>query len=254
MHEQLLRIAGASEAPDGVTGQVQLAGDGAQVAALREQLVDEGIPVAGPLGHAPRPPLWTSKLICGWGGDRRRCGHLVRSVGAAAAQGEVIHAQHWGSAVGCGVGQGSDHPDQRHPVHRSGQAAGEPGTGPAAQGQDDRLQQRAERDAVAAVADGQPGHLLGESLRGAVVVAAPEPPYPQVKRHLLVADRAVAHPPLIAAVHALGDRPTPRARRLPGASPGPDPDRPALPAHPVNLQAGQMREENREQLRDRHPA
>jgi hypothetical protein len=46
---------------------------------------------------------------------------------------EVIHAQNPWSGGRSRIGQGADQPDQRHPVHRSGQPLGQPSAGAAAQ-------------------------------------------------------------------------------------------------------------------------
>lgn len=51
----------------------------------------------------------------------------------------------------------------------------------------------------------------------------------------------VAHSSLVAAEHALGNRPAPWARRLPRADPDSDPYRPAGPVDAIDLQAGRVR-------------
>jgi hypothetical protein len=100
--------------------------------------------------------------------------HQHGAVDVAAAQGEIIDAQH-PRGGGRRLGQGAEQPQQRGPAGRAGQPAAQPGSGPAAQGQRDRAQRLAQAGGAPGVAAGQAGDLLGERGPGARVVLAEEP-------------------------------------------------------------------------------
>jgi hypothetical protein len=55
------------------------------------------------------------------------------AVAPPPTQRELIHAQHPRRRDGCRIGQGPDHPQQRHPAHVTANRPGHAGPGPAAQ-------------------------------------------------------------------------------------------------------------------------
>jgi Transposase len=65
----------------------------------------------------------------------------------------------------------------------------------------------------------------------------------------LASNRGVQQPPLIAAMHPPRSHPTRRARRLRAHRPGPDPHRLPSQEDPLDRQAGQMREQDTENLK-----
>jgi hypothetical protein len=84
-----------------------------------------------------------------------------RAIDAAAAQREVVHAEH-GHASGLGIWQRPDQTQQRAAADRQPQRAGQPRPSATCQRQADRLQHPARQRAAAGVRRGQARDLLGE--------------------------------------------------------------------------------------------
>lgn len=104
------------------------------------------------------------------------------------------------------------------------------------------------------MADGQTRHLFGERPTCAVRGVAEEPAHPQVHHQLLAADRAVRHPPLVAAVHARRLAAATRARRNGGAAAGEHPHRAAYTRDMFDDQAGEVRKQDVDRIKDSHPS
>ena len=166
------------------------------------------------------------------------------------AQREVIHT-HRGLPVR--VGSRADQPQQRRPAHRAGQPARQPGASPPAQGQRDRPQHRLQAAGPPAVPDGQARHLLRERRLGARLVLAEEPASLQVNEHFLAAASRIGQPPPVAAVYPPRHHPAPRAGRLTGTGPGQHMHRPARRGHPLDGQAGQVRNQDSNSLKIARP-
>jgi hypothetical protein len=96
------------------------------------------------------------------------------AVDMPAAQREVIHAEDPRGGDGQ-VGQGADQPQQRGPAGRGRQPAGQPGAGPAAECQGDRLQRPGQPGGAPRVPAGQGRDLLGEGDGITRFVSAEEP-------------------------------------------------------------------------------
>jgi hypothetical protein len=124
--------------------------------------------------------------------DHSAAGHVDQHgpVGVAAPPGEVIDARHrqrrsrW-------LGQCADQPQQRHPAHERPEPASQPGAGPPAQRQSDRLYPLPRQRAEPAMAHRHPVDLLGKDPAYAAAQCAEEPPHPQVQHGLPPTDRRV---------------------------------------------------------------
>jgi hypothetical protein len=174
------------------------------------------------------------------------------AVDVPLAQREIIHPQHQRGPV-IRVGGGADEPHQRRPAHRAGQPAGQPGTGPAAQGQRDRQQHSLQAAGAPPMTRGQARYLLRERGLGAPGVAAEESPDLQVNEHFPAAARGIGQLPLVAAVHPPRHRAAPRAGCLASAGPGHHMHRPAHCGHALDGHVGQMRNQNDKSLRIARP-
>ncbi len=97
-------------------------------------------------------------------------------------------------------------------------------------------------------------NLLGERDGGAPLVAAEEPPDLQKNEYLLAASGGIGQPPLIPAMNPERPQTARRAIRPGAACPGLDPHR--LPGHedPLDHKAGQLREQDAENLKIAPPA
>jgi hypothetical protein len=90
--------------------------------------------------------------------------HQHRAVGAAAAEREVVHAQH-GHLVDLGIWERAQQPQQRVAAGRQPKPRGQPRTGAACQRQGDLLQQHAQQRGAPSIVGGQPPELFGERSR-----------------------------------------------------------------------------------------
>jgi hypothetical protein len=131
--------------------------------------------------------------------------------------------------------------------------AGQPGAGPAAQGQRDRLQYGLQVAGPPAIPGGQARYLLGERRLGAVRVAAEEPANLQVNDHFPATAGGISQLPLVAAVHPPRYHPAAGAGCLAGAGPGQHMHRPARLRHALDGQAGQVRDQNDKSLKIARP-
>ena len=175
------------------------------------------------------------------------------AVDMSLAQGKVIDAQHQHRPA-TGVGGGADQPDQRRAAHRARQPAGQPGARPPAQRHGHRLQDTLQIACPPAIAGGQARHLLGERRLRAGIVAAEEPAGPQVNKHFLGTAGGIGQPPLITAVHPPRQHATARAGYFAGTGPGQHMHRPARRNDTIDGQPGQVRDQNRENLKIARPA
>jgi hypothetical protein len=168
-----------------------------------------------------------------------------RAVDVSAPQGEVVDAQHPHN-TGRRVRQRPYQPHQRHPAHVDGHVSGQPCAGPAAECQRDALQHPAQADAAATVPGGQPGDLLDERRPHAVLVAAEQPPHPQVDHRFPPTDHEIGQSTLVATVHPARHEPAGRARHSLVVGGGLDPHRPTSLGHLLDPQAEQMGEHDTE--------
>ncbi|BFV60517.1 hypothetical protein KCMC57_up56210 [Kitasatospora sp. CMC57] len=176
-----------------------------------------------------------------------------RAVVVALAQGEVVDAEH-PHRPGLRVRQGSDQADQSIAADPDCQVPGEPGAGPAAQSERDRLADLPQRHRAAAMTERQARYLLGEGPLPALGGIAEEPADPQVQHQLLPTDRRVADPSLVAAVHAPGPGSAAWALRLRRPTPSMDPYGPAHRSNQVHLQQRELGKQDSQEPRDRHPS
>jgi hypothetical protein len=164
------------------------------------------------------------------------------------AQREVINPRYQRCLV-IGVSGGADEPQQRRPAHRAGQPPGQPGAGPAGQGQRDRLQHAPQLEGPPPVTDGQARHLLRERLPGAPPAAAQEPAHLQVNAHLPAAAGGIGQLPPVTAVHPPRHRAAVRAGSLAAAGPGQHMHRLADHGYALDRHAGEVRDQRGESLK-----
>lgn len=169
------------------------------------------------------------------------------AVDVPLAQREIIHAQHQRDRL-IRIGGRADEPHQRRPAHRAGQPSGQPGPGPAAQGQRDRLQHALQAAGPPAVAGGQARYLLGERRLAAPVVAAEEPADLQVNDHFPAAGRGIGQLPQVAAMDPPRHNAAARAGSFAGARPGQHMHRPGYRRHALDGHVSQVRGQNDERL------
>jgi hypothetical protein len=168
--------------------------------------------------------------------------HQHGAVGPAAAEREVVHAQH-GHLVDLGIGQRAQQPQQRVTACRQPKPRGQPRPGAARQRQHDLLQQRAQHRGAPSVAGGQPGELFGGRSRWAVGVVAEESAHPKAQHHPPAANCRVGEPALVAAMHPGRGAATPGTGGRGGAGVCPDVHAVFDLLDPLDRNGGQVRKE-----------
>ena len=166
-----------------------------------------------------------------------------RAVGPAAAEREVIHAQH-PHRPRLRDGQRHQQPQHEPPPGRHPQRGGQPRPGPPGQRRRDRAQRRGQRRGPARVPRGQARDLLGERPPVAARRRAEEPADGQPDHHPPPANRRISQPPAVTAVNPGRRHPARRARSLPGTRPRPDAQQPGGHHDSLDDHPGQVRQDN----------
>lgn len=123
-------------------------------------------------------------------------------VGLPATDREVVHAQHSRRAV-LRIRQCHDPAQQGHPSRAEAQLGGQPGAGPPGQRKPHSLQGVVEPSGESCVRDGQPREPLGERPTRTVHRPTDETPDRQSDHEVLLSERKILQPAVIAVVHSV---------------------------------------------------